>query len=39
MTVREEPERAFARVESNLTAGRDFVVGDVHGEFETLSAN
>ena len=38
MTVRQEPERAFARVEGNTTAGRDFVVGDVHGEFETLEA-
>ena len=36
MTVRQEPERAFARVEGNPTAGHDFVVGDVHGEFPTL---
>ena len=38
MTVPQEPERAFARVERNVTAGRDFVVGDVHGEFDTLEA-
>ena len=38
MTVRQEPERAFVRVERNVTAGRDFVVGDVHGEFDTLEA-
>ena len=38
MTVRQEPERAFTRVERNITAGRDFVVGDVHGEFDTLDA-
>ena len=38
MTVPEEPERAFARVERNAAAGRDFVVGDVHGEFDTLEA-
>ena len=31
-----QKERAFARVEGNPTAGRDFVVGDVHGEFPTL---
>ena len=36
MTGPQEPERAFARVEGNPTAGRDFVVGDVHGEFATL---
>ena len=38
MTVPQDAERAFARVEGNATAGRDFVVGDVHGEFETLEA-
>ena len=38
MTLPQEPERAFARVERNVTAGRDFVVGDVHGEFDTLEA-
>ena len=38
MVVKEDPERAFARVERNPTAGRDFVVGDVHGEFDTLEA-
>ena len=38
MTGRQEPERAFARVGANATGGRDFVVGDVHGEFDTLEA-
>ena len=38
MTLPQEPERAFARVERNATGGRDFVVGDVHGEFDTLEA-
>ena len=38
MTGRQEPERAFARVEANATGGRDFVVGDVHGEFHALEA-
>ena len=38
MTGRQEPERAFARVGPNATGGRDFVVGDVHGEFHALEA-
>ena len=27
-----------ARIEANPEGGRDFVVGDVHGEFPTLEA-
>ena len=38
MTLPQEPERAFARVGANATGGRDFVVGDMHGEFDTLEA-
>ena len=34
---RQHPEQRTVRVTENV-AGRDFVVGDVHGEFETLEA-
>ena len=37
MVPRQDLERPTVRVKENL-AGRDFVVGDVHGEFETLEA-
>ena len=38
MTALQDAERAIARVEGNSAGGRDLVVGDVHGEFETLEA-
>ena len=38
MAARRSPERPTVRVGENSTGGRDFVVGDVHGEFEALDA-
>ena len=38
MVPRQHLERPTVRLGENCTGGRDFVAGDVHGEFEALEA-